>query len=326
MKDILVLYGYVYLVRNKLNNKIYVGQHRSNIIDYSYYGSGTIITRAIRKYGIDNFELKVLSWASNRTELNMLEKFYILLYKSTDREFGYNIQTGGQGSYLTHNYIHLRGKDNPCYGMRRTPEQKKKLKEIHSELRKQGKCGVKGRVAITDGISTKFAKPEELNTFLNRGWRKGKMPSRPKNENSKNQQSIKHAEIQKSKRLLSGIELENTHQTTLGRKCINNGFICKYVYEFELDDFTNNGWKIGKLPVTNEQRKRMSEAQKESLDKRPEYKKKLAERFRANGYKSTKGKLCMNNGIKNIYVFPNEIDNYKNMGYVLGGKSRVRRK
>lgn len=69
----------------------------------------------------------------------------------------------------------------------------------------------------------------------------------------------------------------------------------------------------------------MSKAQKKSLDSRPEYRKKLSEMLRQNGFKSTKGKICMNNGIKNIYVFPDNISKYEDIGYIKGGKPRKRR-
>ena len=52
------MYYYVYQITNLLNNKIYVGKHKSakHPSENGYYGSGKQITAAIAKYGINNFK------------------------------------------------------------------------------------------------------------------------------------------------------------------------------------------------------------------------------------------------------------------------------
>lgn len=44
-------FGYVYKTTNKVNNKIYVGKHKSNCFDENYLGSGTLLSSAIKKLG-----------------------------------------------------------------------------------------------------------------------------------------------------------------------------------------------------------------------------------------------------------------------------------
>lgn len=45
------MYGYIYQTTNLINNKIYIGQHHSDVFDESYKGSRKLILRAIKKYG-----------------------------------------------------------------------------------------------------------------------------------------------------------------------------------------------------------------------------------------------------------------------------------
>lgn len=58
----------------------------------------TPIHRAMRKYGVDNFKLEIIENCSIE-ELDEKEKFYISLFKSNDREFGYNLSNGGQKTF-----------------------------------------------------------------------------------------------------------------------------------------------------------------------------------------------------------------------------------
>lgn len=36
------MYGYIYITRNLINKKIYIGKHKSEKYDSSYYGSGKL--------------------------------------------------------------------------------------------------------------------------------------------------------------------------------------------------------------------------------------------------------------------------------------------
>lgn len=88
-------YGYIYITKNLINGKIYIGQHKSTHYDPTYYGSGTYFLRSYKKYGKDNFSNSILSWCDNHEQMDKLEKFYIWLYSSTNHAIGYNITNGG---------------------------------------------------------------------------------------------------------------------------------------------------------------------------------------------------------------------------------------
>lgn len=90
------MYGYIYETRNLINNKVYIGQHKSIEHDKKYYGSGTVIKQAIAKYGINNFTNIILDWAETKEKLDKKEKYYIKKYRLAGENM-YNIAEGGYG-------------------------------------------------------------------------------------------------------------------------------------------------------------------------------------------------------------------------------------
>lgn len=90
-------YGYVYKTTNLINGKIYIGQHNKSSFDEKYYGSGTRMRKLINDFGISNLSNEVIAWADTPDELNELETFFIMKYKSYDNEIGYNISLGASG-------------------------------------------------------------------------------------------------------------------------------------------------------------------------------------------------------------------------------------
>ena len=59
----------IYEIKNKVNGKLYIGQHSSDELG-SYWGSGKLLKYAINKYGIDNFERSIIERCSTKYELN----------------------------------------------------------------------------------------------------------------------------------------------------------------------------------------------------------------------------------------------------------------
>lgn len=92
----------IYLIRNRITGKGYVGQ-TINSLEMRWYGHrycakkqrNLAIDNAIHKYGEKNFERIVLASADSSEELNELENHYIRLYGTLAPD-GYNVHTGGQ--------------------------------------------------------------------------------------------------------------------------------------------------------------------------------------------------------------------------------------
>ena len=95
-------YGYIYKTINLKNGKVYIGQRRGEFVP-SYYGSGTIIKRAVQKNGTENFQVTVLRNTITKEEANLLEKKYIAEHReSLGKDNLYNIADGGEGGKFPH--------------------------------------------------------------------------------------------------------------------------------------------------------------------------------------------------------------------------------
>ena len=92
----------IYMHKNKLNNKVYIGQTKQEKLNNRWkngkgYKSCTYFYHAIQKYGWDNFEHIILDQGDwTLEEANKKEQFYIQKYNSTNIEKGYNIKKGGE--------------------------------------------------------------------------------------------------------------------------------------------------------------------------------------------------------------------------------------
>lgn len=108
-------YGYIYMTTNIIDGKIYVGKKKGVFNPY-YFGSGLKLINAVNKYGKRNFIVKVITYAKNKCELNILEKRYIAEYKQVlNKDKFYNIAEGGDGGDTG---VDNRGSNNGMFGKR----------------------------------------------------------------------------------------------------------------------------------------------------------------------------------------------------------------
>lgn len=92
--------GFIYIIRNTVNSKVYIGQTRTSVeqrwkehLRHAQYGD-QVINRAMRKYGVNKFYIETLE-ICNAELLDYREMYYIDLYDSTDKSKGYNVSIGG---------------------------------------------------------------------------------------------------------------------------------------------------------------------------------------------------------------------------------------
>lgn len=92
-------YGYVYLIKDCFTKKVYVGQSCRLKNQNSYFGSGKIILRIIKKRK-HHLEKRILGFCDSKEELDEAEKICIEFFDARNFIYGYNIGEGGLGPRL----------------------------------------------------------------------------------------------------------------------------------------------------------------------------------------------------------------------------------
>lgn len=92
--------GFIYIIRNTVNNKVCIGQTKVSVdqrwkehLRHAQYGD-QVINKAMKKHGVKNFYVETLE-ICDLDVLDEREIYYIDLFDSTDKHKGYNVSIGG---------------------------------------------------------------------------------------------------------------------------------------------------------------------------------------------------------------------------------------
>lgn len=199
------MYGYIYKTTNLINNRKYIGLHKSEKFDNSYKGSGKILLQAIKKYGINNFETVIIDTAQSLEELYRKEIFWIDFFKANEVHEYYNIKQGGKGAWKINGVSIKKGRKISEQARRNTSEAHKGIKPT-KETRQKMSISHKGErngfygKTFSDETLKRFSKlrkgriwvknletntetttyPEELQNYLDKGFIKGRLFARGK--------------------------------------------------------------------------------------------------------------------------------------------------
>lgn len=162
----------IYLVTNKVNGKVYVGQTSKSIAERLYEHirlhsnsrfSKTYFYKAIRKHGSQAFEIKELARCGTLQEAHQLEQNYIQLFNSADAEVGYNTTLGGEG--VRHNEATKEKLRKANSGKKHSPETRKKIGDIQRG-RKRGALARETCEKISKALTGKKWTPEQRNKIM----------------------------------------------------------------------------------------------------------------------------------------------------------------
>lgn len=127
----------IYKITNRINGKIYIGQtiRPLSVRLKQHLARGeSLVSKAIKKYGIDNFVIEQIDAANSISSLNEKEIYWIK-YNDCISPNGYNISQGGFGSlgvqhsesWKKQHSLKMRGVSNPLFGKKHSIETKRKI-------------------------------------------------------------------------------------------------------------------------------------------------------------------------------------------------------
>lgn len=162
-------YYFIYKVINKVNGRFYYGKHCTSRLDDGYMGSGIAIRAAIRKYGIENFERKILKFYSSDEELCIAEARLVNKKWLAKNSQCYNMKPGGKGGF----------QKGLWQGRKRSAENKQRLsKSLLGHAVSQAtrdKISAKNTGKTRDAASIEKARASLKKTLAEKGiWNKGK--------------------------------------------------------------------------------------------------------------------------------------------------------
>lgn len=187
--DLTIVYGCIYVYRNIINNKCYVGKtihplrrHKSHIRS----NDNLHFHKAIKKYGIENFKYFIVFGTQAPYELineilNEQEKYWINYFDSLNN--GYNMTIGGDG------HCGVKAWNSGKTGVY-TKEQlekisintKKAMENIHYhhtpetiEKCRQAAFKRKGYCWVNNNGNTTMIPKEKLDYYLLEGWQLGRI-------------------------------------------------------------------------------------------------------------------------------------------------------
>jgi group I intron endonuclease len=241
------VFGFIYQIKNVINNKKYIGQTTRNIQKriYEYKSAFNLknhnnphLFNSFNKYGWDNFEFSVIDSAQTMEELNSKEIKYIIKYDTTNKNLGYNIESGGNnaipnietrqkmleshsGIKQTQNWINKRvakaGSDEAKkYGRAKTEEEKQEL-SLKSPKYWEGKTR-------TEETKRKISETKKQNGLSDKQKLKLQKTVYAKTLDgnfTKTYESTKHASL-----------IENVNQSTISRWCSNNKVVNNFMWSY----------------------------------------------------------------------------------------------
>lgn len=217
------MYFYLYKITNLINDKIYIGVHKTENLNDGYMGSGKILKFAIKKYGLENFYKEIIQFFESEEEMFLAES--LLVDETFCKDLNtYNLKQGGSGgwNFINSSRKNLYGKNGQLnFGLKnlcKGTELKEKLlsKNLYIEWKQKISDSLKKRWAIRtppftgknhseesrkkisrskkgmykgrlnpnfnhcwiynlDFKKSLSIKKEELNEYLDLGWKKGRV-------------------------------------------------------------------------------------------------------------------------------------------------------
>jgi group I intron endonuclease len=222
--------GWIYLIRNKVNGKCYVGQTRQKKVEtrWAYHRNAHIsnngyFSNSIRKHGWDSFEPSVICEIPNE-ELDAREIFEIS-ERNTLAPNGYNLDGGGGVNKVVH--------PDTRESMRQSQLGRKHPEEVKVKI---GSSQIGELNHMYGKVFTEEHRNKLRQTARKSGYDHSKMAEEDKpNKVEVNQYTIEGDFLKTHESITKAAEEMGVNRTTIGNCCRGKsktscGFIWKYKY------------------------------------------------------------------------------------------------
>ena len=134
----------LYKTTNLVNGKYYYGIHSTENANDSYLGSGSLILKAIAKYGKENFKREILSTFKTRDEALIAEHEVV----DPEDENSYNVDVGGNGvgdvdfrsekvkQNISEGRMGMKFSEEHCKNISKATTEVMKSKEVRNKISK----------------------------------------------------------------------------------------------------------------------------------------------------------------------------------------------
>ena len=205
-------YYFIYRTTNQINDKFYIGMHSTDNLEDGYVGSGKRLGYSVRKYGLETHKFEILEFLPSREELKKREA-EVVNEELLTNPLCMNLKFGGEGGwdhvstkasrakggrasgsrnilvsrksfdYSTHSKEMWKNERDKMLNTQKAAIKQAASKESVEKRRKtfsiinhqQGEANSQfGTCWICNDGEAKKVKKDELQSWLDIGWRKGR--------------------------------------------------------------------------------------------------------------------------------------------------------
>lgn len=150
----------IYKITNQVNGKVYIGAHQTQNINDNYMGSGIAIKRAIKKYGVENFNKEILANCDSLTDMYQYERSLVTEEFVNDSQT-YNIRIGGLGGF-----DHINKDQSDARISQRNSYLEKAISQVVYLMEHDREWKDKFCASVSTGLYKRFE--TEVGTFTNK--------------------------------------------------------------------------------------------------------------------------------------------------------------
>lgn len=230
--------SYIYMTTNLVNGKKYIGRRTSDTFIEDYFGSGVHLQKALKKYGKENFSVKLIEALNTIEEAIEREQYWIKYYNAVEDSNFYNHSPGGpQEGWIKGNQN--IAKTEYC---RKLNSEKHKGKTYSKETEEKRVNTQIEKFGVKRAIQLEEFKEKRKQTSIERFG----VDNYSKTKEFKQAQSNRTREYNLTKKDYSIVSKKNT-----GKKFMSKDGVQKWVNANNIEQHLLDGWVFGACKKRN---------------------------------------------------------------------------